>query len=122
MGHLISDVGVEFDGEFIEFMKAYGIRQYFTASEAPRQSGLVERNGGIWKAAARKAIKDVAARGFVDMRILASVVLGKECLDQLVWILARKMGHPSRTQAALVASGREADRRTGITGIARTLT
>ena len=74
MSHLISDVGFEFDGEFSEFMNAYGIRQYFTASEAPRQSGLVERNGGIWKAAARKAIKDVAARGFVDMRILASMV------------------------------------------------
>ena len=38
--------------ELGEFMEAHGIRQYFTASEAPWQDGLVERNGGIWKAAA----------------------------------------------------------------------
>ena len=40
----------------------------------PMQNGLVERNGGIWKAAARKAIKDVGARGFVEMRRLAFMV------------------------------------------------
>ena len=55
-------------------MDAHGIRQYFTAPEAPWQNGLVERNGGIWKAAARKAIKDVGARGFVEMRSLACMV------------------------------------------------
>ena len=55
-------------------MEAHGIRQYFTASEAPWQNGLVERFGGIWKAAARKAIKDVGERGFVEMRRLASMV------------------------------------------------
>ena len=59
MNHLISDMGSEFEGEFDEAMEAHGFRQYLTASEAPWQNGLVERNGGIWKAAARKAIKDV---------------------------------------------------------------
>ena len=55
-------------------MEAHDIRQYFTASEAPWQNGLVERNGGIWKAGARKTIKDVGTRGFVEMRRLASMV------------------------------------------------
>ena len=67
MSYLIFDMGGEFQGELGEFIEAHGIRQYFTASEAPWQNGLVERNGGIWKAAARKAIKDVGARGFVKM-------------------------------------------------------
>ena len=74
MSHLISDVGCEFEGELGEFMEAHGIRQYFTASEGPWQNGLVERNGGIWKATARKTIKDVGARGFVETRRLASIV------------------------------------------------
>ena len=74
LSHLISDMGGEFEGELGEFMEAHGTRQYFTASEAPCQNGLVERNGGIWKAAARKAIKDVGARGVVEMRRLASMV------------------------------------------------
>ena len=43
------------------------------ARETPWQNGLVERNGGICQAAARKAIKDVGARGFVAMRRLASM-------------------------------------------------
>ena len=71
VNHLISDIGGEFEGELGEFMEAHGIRQYFTSSEAPWQNGLVERNCGIWKAAARMAIKDVGARGFVEMRRLA---------------------------------------------------
>ena len=74
MNHLISDMGGELEGELGDFMEARGIRQYFTASEAPWQNGLVERNGGIWKAAARKPIKDVGARVFVEMRRLASMV------------------------------------------------
>ena len=73
MSHVISDMGGEFEGELGEFMEAHAIRQNFTASEAP-QNGLVERNGGIWKAAARKPIKDVGARGFVEMRRLAFMV------------------------------------------------
>ena len=72
MSHLISDMRGEFEGELGEFMEADGIRQYFMASGAP--NGLVERNGGIWKAAARKTIKDVGARGFVETRRLASIV------------------------------------------------
>ena len=67
-------MGCEFEGELGEFVEAHGIRQYFTASETVWQNGLVERNGGLWKAAARKAIKDVGARGFVEMRRLASMV------------------------------------------------
>ena len=48
MSHLISDMG----GELGEFVEAHGIRQYFTASEAPWQNGrLVECNSGIWKVA-----------------------------------------------------------------------
>ena len=74
MSHLISDMGGEFEGERGEFMDAHGNRQYFTPSEAPWQNGLVERNGGIWNAAARKAIKDFGARRFVEMRRLASMV------------------------------------------------
>ena len=38
-------------------MEAHDIRQYFTASEALWQNGLVERSGGIWNAAAKKAVK-----------------------------------------------------------------
>ena len=60
MSHLISE------GELCEFVEAHGIRQCFTASEGPWQNGLVERNGGIRKAAARKTIKDVGARSFVN--------------------------------------------------------
>ena len=93
MSHLISDMGGEFEGELGEFMEACGIRQYFMASEAPWQNGFVERNGGIWKAAARKTIKDVGARGFVEMRRLASMVN---------WV---GMGHRSRIQIAMVTSG-----------------
>ena len=74
MSHLVSDMGGEFEGELGEFMDPHGIRPYFTASEAPWQNGLVERTGGIWKAAARQTIKDVGARGFVEMRILSSMV------------------------------------------------
>ena len=74
VSHLISGKGGEFEGELREFMEAHGIRQYFTGSEAPWQNGLVERNGGFWKAAARKTIKDVRSRGFVEMRRLASMV------------------------------------------------
>ena len=73
MSHLISDMRHEFEGELGEFMEQHGIRQYFTASEAPWQNGLVERDGGIWTAA-RKTITDVGARGFVEMRRLASMV------------------------------------------------
>ena len=65
-------MGGEFEGELGDFIEAHGIRQYFTASEGPWQNGLAERNGGIWKAAARKTTKDVGARGFVEMRRLAS--------------------------------------------------
>ena len=67
---MISGVRGEFEGELGEFMEAHGIRHCFTAPEAPWQNGLVERNCGIWKAAARKAINDVEARGFVEMRRL----------------------------------------------------
>ena len=74
MSHLISDMGGEFDGEPGEFMEAHRIRQYSTASEAPWHNGFVERNDGIWKAASRAAIKYVGARGFVEMRRLASMV------------------------------------------------
>ena len=52
MSHLISDMGGEFEGELGQHPKLLG------------RFGLVERNGEIWKAAARKAIKDVGARGF----------------------------------------------------------
>ena len=38
MSHLISDIGGEFEGELGEFMEAHGIRQYFTAYEAPWQN------------------------------------------------------------------------------------
>ena len=72
--HLISDMGGEFEGELGELEEAHCIRQYFTASEATWQNGPVERDGGIWKAAARKTIKDVGARGFVEIRRLASMV------------------------------------------------
>ena len=58
MSHLISDMGGEFERELGEFMEAHGIRQYFIAFEAPWQNGLSERNGGIWKAAARKATRE----------------------------------------------------------------
>ena len=77
MNHLISDIGGKFEGALGEFAEAHGIRQYFTATEALWQNGLVERDGGIWKAAARKAIKDVGARSFVDERRLASTVNGE---------------------------------------------
>ena len=74
MNHLISDMGGEFEGELGEFMEAHGIRQYFTAYEAPWQNGLVERHGGSWMAAARRAIIDVGTGGFVEMRRLGSMV------------------------------------------------
>ena len=118
MSHLISDMGREFEGELSEFMEAHSIRQYFTASEAPWQNGFVERNGGIWTAAARKAIFDSGARGFVEMRKLASMV---NCPHSLFWRLACPMGHRSRMQVALVTSGREAKRRPDIAGVARSL-
>ena len=70
MNDLISDVGGEFKGELGEFVEAHGIRQYFTRCG----NGLIERNGGIGKAAARKAIRDVGARSFVEVQRLASMV------------------------------------------------
>ena len=74
IGQLISDMAGEFDGELGEFTDAHGIRQCFSAAGATWQYGLVQRNGGIWRGAARKGIKDVGARGFVAMRRLASMV------------------------------------------------
>ena len=74
MGSIMSDFGGEFEAELGEFMEAHGIRQHFTAAEAPWQNGLVERAGGVWKAAAKKAIADVGAEGFVEMRRLAAMV------------------------------------------------
>ena len=117
MSHRISYMGGQFGGELCEFMEAHCIRQYFTASEAPWQNGFVERNGGIWKAAARKATFDVGARGLVEMRRLASMVNWAKN----VWRLARPTGHWSRMQVALVTSGREAKRRADIAGVARSV-
>ena len=48
--------------------------------------------------------------------------LGKERPHQLVWMFTSLVGHRSRMQAAVVASGREGEWRTGIAGIARSLT
>ena len=101
MSHLISDMGGEFEGELGEFMEAHGIRQYFTASDAPWQNGLVEGNGGIWKAAASKTIKDV---GNAKTR-LHGELCKKNRPHQLVWMFANPMGHRSRIQIAVVTSG-----------------
>ena len=81
--------GSEFEGELGECMGTHGNGPYFTASEAPWQNGQVERNGGTWKAAARKSIKDVGGtriRGNAKTRLHGE--LGKERSNQLVWILA----------------------------------
>ena len=120
MNHLISDMEGEFEGELGEFMEDPGTRPYFTASETPWLNGPVERNGGIWKAAARKAIKDVGARGFVEMRRLASMVhWARNARINSSGCSPAHMGHRSRIQVALVTSGREARRRIGIAGVAR---
>ena len=39
MSHLISDMEGEFEGELGDFMEGHGVRQCFTASEAPWQNG-----------------------------------------------------------------------------------
>ena len=49
MSHLVSDMGGEFEGELGELMEAHGIRQRFTASEAPWQRGLVGAMAGSGK-------------------------------------------------------------------------
>ena len=54
-------MGGEFEGELI--------RQYFTASEAPWQNGLVERNGGIWKAAVKQRCLSTRFRGNAKSRL-----------------------------------------------------
>ena len=104
-------------------MEAHCVRQYFTASAASWQNGLVERNGGIWKAAARKAIKDVGARDFVEMRRLASMVN---------WAKNARIKSSGYSPTQLVIGrgyklpwsllDEKQERRTGITGIARSLT
>ena len=111
MSHLISAKGDEFEGELCEFMEAHGIPQYPTASEAPWQNGLVERNGEIWKAAARKAIKDVGAAGFVEMRRLASMVNWAENArvnSSAQWVIGRGYKLPwsllDETQSGELAS------------------
>ena len=77
------------------YTEAHGIRQYFTASEAPWQNGHVERHGGVWKAAARKAVKDVGPRGFVEMRKLASMVnWAKNARINSSGYSPAPMGHP----------------------------
>ena len=93
---MISDMGSEFEGGLGELMEAHGIRQYFTASQAPWQNGLVERNGGIWKATARKTIKGVGAQGFVEMQRLASMVswaknalINSSGYSQALWVIGR---------------------------------
>ena len=101
--------------------EAHGIRQYFTASEAPWQNGLVERNGGFWKAVARKAIEDVGAQGFVEMRRLASTVnWAKNARINLFWIRAplSECGIGRGFKLRWSPFGREAERRTGIAGVA----
>ena len=59
MSHLISDMEGEIEEELGEFVELHSVRHYFTASEVLWQIGPVERNGRIWKAVVRKAIKDV---------------------------------------------------------------
>ena len=99
MCHLISDTGGEFEGELV------------TASEAPwQESGCHKGN---------KRCRSTRFRGNAKTRLHCE--LGKECSNQLVWTLACPKGHLSRTQVALVAFGREAERRTGIAGVARSL-
>ena len=99
MCHLISDMGGEFEGELV------------TASEAPwQESGCHKGN---------KRCRSTRFRGNAKTRLHCE--LGKECSNQLVWTLACPKGHRSRTQVALVAFGREAERRTGIAGVARSL-
>ena len=115
MSHLISDMGGEFEGEPGEFVEAHGIRQYFTASDAPWQNGLVDRTGGK----GNQRCRSTKFRGNVKTRLHGE--LGKECPHQLVGILARPMGHRSRIHVALVTSGREAKRRAGIAGVAISL-
>ena len=87
MSHLISDMGREFEGELGEFMEAHGIRQRFTASEAPWQNGPVERNGGIWKAA-------VGARRFAD--------IVEDCDSMVNWVKNARINSSGHSPAQWV--------------------
>ena len=104
MSHLTSDMGGAFEGELGEFAMAFDNISWHLMLRA------------------KKSIKDVGARGFVEYaNTCLHGELGKERPHQLVWILARPVGLRSRIHVALVTSGREAKRRTGIAGVARSL-
>ena len=62
--HLIADMGSEFEGKLGEFTEAHGILQHFTASEAAVTGKQLQG----------KQSKGVGARGFVEMRLAASMV------------------------------------------------
>ena len=104
MNHLISDMGGEFEGELGEFWETYGLRQYFTASEAPRQNGLVERQlrnleGGCQEGNQR--CRGSRFRGNAKTRLHGE--LGKERPHQR--LLDTRLPNGSRIQVAVVASG-----------------
>ena len=65
MSHLMSDTVDDFEDEMCDSRDA---------AEAPWQKGVVARNGGIRKAAARKLIDCVVVNGFVEMSMLATMV------------------------------------------------
>ena len=73
MSHLLSDTGDEFEEEMV-ISWTHTVSLNIPFAEAPWQKGLVARNGGIRKAAARKLIDCVAVNGFVEMSMLATMV------------------------------------------------
>ena len=101
MNHLIFNNGGEFEGELGELMDAHGIRQFSRHPKLPRGVDLLnamaefdEGNQRCW-----------GSRFRGNAKIHLNGELGKERPHQLVWILACLMGHRSRIQVAVVASG-----------------
>ena len=74
----------------------------FTASEAPWQNGLVERNGRNLESGSQKSNqRRWSTRIRVDAKTRLRGELNKERPHQLVWTLACPMGHRSRIQICL---------------------
>ena len=68
------DQGHEFRGDFAAWLTQHGTEIEQGALEAPWQTGIVERHGGLWKECWRRVCQDTQVNGIVEMQATAAIV------------------------------------------------
>ena len=123
MSHLISDMGGESEGELFS-VSSWELTAFDNVSRHPKLLGredllnaMAESGKRLQEGQSKMSEHEVLWK-CEDSHLHSE--LGTE-RHELVWILARPMGHRSRIQIAVVTSGREAKWRIGIAGVARSL-